>query len=161
MLNSNVTGLPTIVSMSTNSASYVGANDVSGTVNVGIGPNFIYISNLALQNPGLVYVIVGDNSVWPRAPVVSEIKLGSGPNGLSPAYFRVLYYVSSNASSANLAWKGMNSSSKYTLYLVASDYNPFDNANFGVIHSYPIVPEVASWERMVAIGMSILLLMMF
>ena len=161
MLNSNVTGLPTIISTTTNSASYVGSNDISGTPNVGIGPNFIYITNLILSKQGLVYVIVGDNTVWTRAPVISEIKMGSGPNGLPPVYFKVLYYVSSNTTSANLAWSSMSSSGKYTLYLVASDSNPFDNANFGVIRSYAIVPEVASWEKIVAIAIFMLLLVMF
>lgn len=139
----------------------MGANDFSGTPNGGIGPNFIYVTNLALQKAGLVYVIVGDNSVWSRAPVVSEIKMGSGPNGLPPVYFRVLYYLPSNSTSTNLAWTGMSSSGKYTLYMIASDANPFDNANFGVIRSFPIVPEVASWEKMVAIGIAILLLALF
>lgn len=109
MLNSNVTGLPTLVSTSINAVSYVGANDFSGTPSVGIGPNFIYVADLALQYSGLVYVIVGDNQVWPRAPVVSEIKMGSGPNGLPPVFYRVLYYVAGNSTSANLAWTGLKS----------------------------------------------------
>jgi hypothetical protein len=39
----------------------VGPNDISGSPIVGIGPNFIYITNLVLQKSGIVYVIVGDN----------------------------------------------------------------------------------------------------
>ena len=49
----------------------MGPNDVSGTFSLGIGPNFIYIYNLQLSHTGIVYVIVGDNSVWSRAPVIS------------------------------------------------------------------------------------------
>lgn len=139
MLNSNVTGLPTLVSTSVNAASYVGTNDFTGTPSFGIGPNFIYVTNLALQYSGLVYVIIGDNKVWPRAPVVSEIKMGSGPNGLPPVYYRVLYFVTGNATSANLGWTGLKSG-QYTMYVVVSDANPFDNANLGVVRSYSIVP---------------------
>jgi hypothetical protein len=140
MLNSNVTGLPTLLSTSLNSASYVGSNDFSGNPTVGVGPNFIYLTNLNLQYSGLVYVIVGDNTVWSRAPVVSEIKMGSGPNGLPPVHYRVLYYVSGNATSGNLFWSGLKSDGVYTMYVVVSDSNPFDNANLGVVRSYSIIP---------------------
>lgn len=139
MLNANVTGLPTLVSTSVNSPSYVGTNDFSGTPSYGIGPNFIYVTNLQLQHSGLVYVIIGDNTVWTRAPVVSEIKMGSGPNGLPPVYYRVQYYASGNATSANLGWSGLKNG-EYTMYVVVSDANPFDNANLGVVRSYRIVP---------------------
>jgi hypothetical protein len=104
----------------------------------------MYIYNLALQNNGLVYVIVGD-STWTRAPVISEIKKGSGPNGLPPQYFQVLSYKTNNSTSGNLAWTSMSSSGTFSVYIVASDDNPFDNANFGPIHSYNLTAEVPSW----------------
>lgn len=109
MLNTNVTGIPTVVSAGANAAAFVGTNDLAASFRYGTGPNFLYIDNLYLTQNGLVYVIVGKDSVWPRAPVISEIKTGSGPNGLPPAYFRVLHYQSSDPSSANMAWNGLGS----------------------------------------------------
>lgn len=158
MLNSNVTGLPTILSAGANTASYVGTNNIQGTFYLGTGPNFVYIYNLRLQNDGLVYIIIGSNSVWTRAPVVAEIKTGSGPNGLPPVFFRVLPYRTSDPSSGNMAWNGLSSGS-YTMYVVASDSNPFDNANFGPITSYPITAEVPSWEQYIIAGVMTLLLL--
>ena len=40
--------------------------------------------------------------MWTRAPVVSEIKTGSGPNGLPPAFYRVLTYKA--GTRLNMAW---------------------------------------------------------
>lgn len=145
MLNSNVTGIPTIVSAGVNTPSYVGTNSVLGTFSYGTGPNFVYIYNIKLQHNGLVYIIIGDTTVWPRAPVISEIKTGSGPNGLPPVFFRVLAYKSTDANSGNMAWNGLSKGS-YTIYIVASDENPFDNANFGPISSYSITSEVPLGE---------------
>lgn len=145
LLNNNVTGLPTLTSSTVDNVSYVGPNDISGSVTYGVGPNYFYIYNVVLTNNGLVYVIVGDNAVWPRAPVFSEIKTGSGPNGLPPVFFGVMAYKSSVASSGNLAWTSMTSGS-YTVYMVASDDNPFSNANFGTIKSFQISHEVAAFE---------------
>ena len=144
MINTNVTGLPLLLSCSVNSLGYVGSNDISGSFTLGTGPNFMYIYNIALQNNGLIYVIVGDNT-WSRAPVISEIKTGSGPNGLPPKYFQVVSYKATNSSSGNLAWTTMPSSGIFSVYVVASDDNPFDNANFGPIYSYTVTPEVPSW----------------
>ena len=87
LLNSNVTGIPTIVSATANAASYIGVNSISGSFYYGTGPNFVYIYNMQLVSNGLVYVIIGSNSVWPRAPLISEIKTGSGPDGLPPVHF--------------------------------------------------------------------------
>ena len=144
MLNSNVTGIPVLYSISTNTASYVGANDISGTFYLGTGPNFVYIDNLQLTNNGLVYVIIGSVDAWTRAPVISEIKTGTGPNGVPPVFFRVLSYKTTDASSANMAWTSLTNGN-YVMYMVASDDNPFDTANFGNIYSYPISPEVPAW----------------
>ena len=71
MLNTNVTGLPTVVSVSSNTISFVGNNDISGTFRVGAGPNYVYIDNLQLNNNGLIYVIIGTSAAWDRDPVIS------------------------------------------------------------------------------------------
>ena len=84
--------------------------------------------------------------------------MGSGPNGLPPVYFRVLAYAATNSTSANLAWTGLSKGS-YTLYLAASDSNPFDTANFGNIYSYPVTSEVASWETISLVAVVALLLL--
>jgi hypothetical protein len=157
-INTNVTGLPTLQSCSVNSLGYVGANDITGSFTLNTGSNYMYIYNLNLQNNGLVYVIVGD-STWSRAPVLSEIKTGSGPNGLPPQFFQVLDYKTTNSSSANLAWTSMPTTGIFSVYIVASDANPFDNANFGSIHSYTISPEVPSWEKYLFMGIAMLLVL--
>lgn len=38
-----------------------------------------------------------------------------------------------------MAWTGLTNGN-YILYMVASDDNPFDTANFGTIHSWAIAP---------------------
>ena len=43
-----------------------------------------------------------------------------------------------------MAWTGLTSGN-FIMYMVASDDNPFDTANFGVINSYLIVAEVPAW----------------
>jgi len=60
LINTQVTGLPNLVSTSTSSAGYSGANDIQGTLTFYTGPNYLSISNILLQHDGLVYVIVGD-----------------------------------------------------------------------------------------------------
>lgn len=75
---------------------------------------------------------------------MSEIKKGSGPDGLPPADFRVLSYRTTDASSSNMAWTGLGSS-EYKVYIMATDENPFDTANLGIIRSYTISKEVPSW----------------
>jgi len=52
-------------------------------------------------------VIVGNPAQWSRDPLVSEIKKGSGPDGLPPAYFRILSYNSTNSASTYMAWTDM------------------------------------------------------
>ena len=71
MINSNVTGLPTLSALGSNVASYIGPNEIVGTFKYGTGPNFLFITNIVLQQNGLIYVIVGDVTVWTRDPVVS------------------------------------------------------------------------------------------
>jgi hypothetical protein len=121
-----------------------------------MGPNFLYIYNIALAHSGLIYIIVGDPKVWSRAPVISEIKTGSGPNGLPPIFYRVVNYQSGTPSSGNMAWTSL-SGGPYTLYIVVSDNNPFDTATFGAITSYTIQAEVPSWEAYISIGLLLLL----
>lgn len=143
-MNSQVTGIPTLLSVSTNAPTFIGLNSLSGSFNLGVGPNYVYIDNLQLAQNGLVYVIIGNTALWPRAPVISEIKTGSGPNGVPPVFFRVLAYKTSDSSSANMAWSGLTSGN-YMMYVVVSDDNPFDTATFGSIYSYQITPEVPSF----------------
>lgn len=47
-------------------------------------------------------------------------------------------YVSTNPSSGNLVCSNLVGSGSYTLYVVASDNNPFDTANFGAIQKFTI-----------------------
>ncbi len=82
-------------------------------------------------------MIIGDANLWTRDPLISEIKKGSGPDGLPPVDFRVLAYRTTDASSSNMVWTGLGSST-YKIYIMASDDNPFDTANFGQIRSYTI-----------------------
>lgn len=152
-----MTGLPTLLSSTVSTAGFTGANAITGTITYGIGPNFVYFYNVALTNNGLIYVIVGDPTIWTRDPVISEIKTGSGPNGLPPVFFRVLSYQTSDANSGNMAWTTM-SGGPYKLYVVVSDNNPFDTATFSSISSYTINAEVPSWERYVTGGILLLLL---
>ena len=79
---------------------------------------------------------------------MSEIKKGSGPNGLPPVHFRILAYKTTNAVSSYMAWTVLDKST-YDLYIMVSDNNPFDTANFGPITKYTITPEVPKWGFMV------------
>jgi len=92
---------------------------------------------MTLNHNGLIYIIVGDNTVWTRAPLISEIKSGSGPGGSPPVFYKILAYKTSVSTSGNMAWTSMPQGS-FTMYVVGSDDNPFDTANFGVIKSFKI-----------------------
>jgi len=72
------------------------------------------------------------------------MKKGSGPDGLPPVDYRVLAYRTTDLSSSNMAWTGMGNSN-YKMYIMATDDNPFDTANFGTIRSFTISKEVPSW----------------
>ena len=50
----------------------------------------------------------------------------------------MIAYTSTNPSSGNLACTNLAGSGSYVLYVVASDNNPFDTANFGVIQMFTI-----------------------
>ncbi len=153
-------GLPTLVSCTVSAAAYIGANSITGSVSYGVGPNYLYFYNVALTNNGLIYIIVGDPTVWSRAPVISEIKTGSGPNGLPPVFFRVLSYQTGNANSGNMAWTTMTGG-PYIMYVVVSDNNPFATATFGPIYNFTITAEVPSYEKnIVMFGLLLLMCLM-
>jgi hypothetical protein len=58
--------------MTSSAASYVGANDItSSSIFVDVGPTYAYIQGMTMAHNGIIYVIIGDNAVWPRAPVIS------------------------------------------------------------------------------------------
>lgn len=96
-----------------------------------------------MPHNGLIYAVLGDSNIWNKAPLVSEIKSRSGPGGLLPVASRVLTYVKTSAASGSLSFTGLDPDFTYTLYLLASDDNPFDTANLGEIKSYKIVLEMA------------------
>lgn len=131
--------------MAPSAASYVGPIDVVGSsINLDIGPNWVYVSGMTMPQNGIIYVMIGQTNVWPRAPLISEIRRGSGPNGLPPVYYKVLAYRTAEPYSSFAAYTSMSSES-LTLYILASDDNPFDTANFGMIRSYPISAETPKW----------------
>lgn len=58
--------------MASSSNSYVGTNDVvSSSIRVDIGPTWVYVSGMTMPHNGIIYVIIGRNSLWSRAPVIS------------------------------------------------------------------------------------------
>lgn len=99
-----------------------------------------------MPNNGLIYVIIGKASLWPRDPVISEIKKGSGPNGLPPLFFKILGYKTSQASSSYVSYTGMPDENM-TVYILGSDDNPFDDANFQSIIKHEISAEIPTWEK--------------
>lgn len=145
-LNTNVTGLPNLYNYTVNSLSYIGANGVNnlGSFRIDAGPSYLFVEGVTLNNNGLIYYIVGDPNLWKRDPLVSEIKKGSGPDGLPPAYFRILAYKTSDPTSSYLAWTDMTEGT-YNLYIMVSDNNPFDTANLGQINKFSISYETPKW----------------
>jgi hypothetical protein len=57
-----------------------------------------------------------------------------------------------------MAWTSFTGG-PYMMYVVASDNNPFDNANFGVIKSYSISVEVPKWGSNILFALSLALLL--
>jgi hypothetical protein len=108
-LNANVTGLPTLVNYSLNTQSYIGPNAITNLTSfrVDAGPSYLFVEGITLQQNGLIYFIIGDPTTWTRSPLVSEIKKGSGPNGLPPIHFRILAYRTADPTSAYMAWTDM------------------------------------------------------
>lgn len=138
-------GLPAVVSMTPSAASYVGAIDVvASSINVDVGPTWVYVSGMTMAQNGIIYVIIGQTALWPRAPLISEIRRGSGPNGLPPVYYKVLPYRTGEPYSSYAAYTGVGTEN-LTMFLLASNDNPFDTANFGTIRAYDIVAETPKW----------------
>lgn len=58
--------------MAASAASYVGVNDVVSTsIRVDVGPTWVYVSGMTMPHNGIIYVIIGKDSLWPRPPVIS------------------------------------------------------------------------------------------
>lgn len=138
--------MPNLYNYTINSLSYIGTNAISnlGSFRIDAGPSYLFVEGITLNNNGLIYFIVGDPNLWTRDPLVSEIKKGSGPDGLPPVYFRILAYKTSDPTSSYLAWTDMTSGS-YNLYIMVSDSNPFDTANLGQISKFEFSYETPKW----------------
>lgn len=60
-------GLPTLLSMNSSETSYVGNSvDFDGDFNVDVGPTYVYVEGMKLTNDGIIYVIIGEDELWPR-----------------------------------------------------------------------------------------------
>jgi hypothetical protein len=152
-----------LANYSLNTQSYIGPNAITNLTSfrVDAGPSYLFVEGITLQQNGLIYFIVGDPTTWTRAPLVSEIKKGSGPNGLPPIHFRILSYRTADPTSAYMAWTDMPEGT-YDLYIMASDSNPFDTANLGTINKYTFTYEVPKWESLLtALTLSSMLLLIF
>ena len=57
-----------------------------------------------------------------------------------------------------MAWTGMGNSN-YKMYIMATDDNPFDTANFGTIRSFTISKEVPSWQLMAKASLALMVLL--
>lgn len=150
------------------SAAYAGtANDFVSTPFIDVGPNYVYIYGMQLPNNGLIYVIIGthsfdlgDTTLWSRDPTISEIKQGSGPNGLPAEYFQVLAYRTADPMSGYFAYTQLPQGT-FNVYVTCSDENPFDTAHFSGIHIYPIKNEVPAWStRLLAAAVLLALLLL-
>ena len=168
-VNTDIVGMSSLTSYTASTAAYIGtANDLIGTPFVDVGPNYVYVYDMKLPNNGLIYVIIGkdmaylgDTTLWSRDPIISEIKQGSGPNGLPAEYFQVLVYKTADAMSGYFSYTTLPQGT-FTLYIVCSDENPFDTAHFSGIRSYSLKNEIPAWSARLlsaAILLAILLLM--
>lgn len=107
-----------------------------------------------------MYVIIGEDSLWSRAPTISEIKKGTGPNGLPPVYYKVLAYRTDEADTGYAAYTDVGDS-KLNMYIMCSDDNPFDTANFGTIRKYELAAETPKWEsHLIALGVLLALMLL-
>ena len=65
-------GLPAVQFVAPSVAAYVSTNDVvASSIYVDVGPNYVYVHGMTMPNNGIIYVIVGKESVWPRDPLIS------------------------------------------------------------------------------------------
>lgn len=155
---SNVVNLTKVAYVSPSAPAYVGPNDINpASIFVDTGPNYVYVQGITMPHNGIIYIIIGDASVWHRHPVISEIKRGSGPDGLPPLFFRVLGYRTSEFNSSYAAFVSIGTT-KLRMYIMGSDDNPFDTANFGPIRMFEIKAEVPSWQFRLAISIFVILL---
>ena len=113
-----------------------------------------------MPNNGIIYVIIGEKELWSRAPTISQIKKGSGPNGLPPVYYKILGYRTGEVETGYAAYTDVGDAA-LKMYILCSDDNPFDTANFGTIREYDIVAQVPAWENhLVAIGVLLCLMLL-
>jgi hypothetical protein len=88
-----VVGLPPVVSITPSVSTYVGPNSIyADRIYMDAGADYLYIHGITMPNDGLVYLMIAKQGQWERAPFISEIKRGSGPNGLAPLDFKILGY---------------------------------------------------------------------
>jgi hypothetical protein len=65
-------GLPALSSMTASVQPYIGANDINpSSVYIDIGPSYVYVSGMTMPHNGIIYIIIGQDSLWTRAPVIS------------------------------------------------------------------------------------------
>ena len=65
-------GLPALSSMTVSAQPYIGANDINpSSVYIDIGPSYVYVSGMTMPHNGIIYIIIGQDSLWTRAPVIS------------------------------------------------------------------------------------------
>jgi hypothetical protein len=58
--------------MSPSNATYIGSNDmINGTIFVDVGPTYIYVQGMKVQNDGIIYIIIGEDNLWKTDPVIS------------------------------------------------------------------------------------------
>lgn len=82
---SKVVGLSKPIFVSQANSTYVGNNEInSGSIFVDIGPTYAYVQGINMPNNGIIYIIIGKDSLWTRDPLIEEIRKGSGPDGLPP-----------------------------------------------------------------------------
>jgi hypothetical protein len=92
-INNNVIGIPVLINYTVSTTSFVGFQDFTSPENIfiDVGPTYVYVYGMTLPNNGLIYVMIGNynllsignRNIWSRDPLISEIKIGSGPNGQS------------------------------------------------------------------------------
>ncbi len=92
--------------------------------------------------------------------MISEIKQGSGPDGLPPVFYKVLAYRTAEKYSSYAAFTGLGTQN-LNLYILGSNDNPFDTTSFGAIRKFSVKAEVPKWEsRLGILGVLLLIMMM-
>ena len=101
----------------------------------------------------------GDQTLWGRDPIISEIKVGSGPSGLPPVYFQVLAYRTADSMSGYFAYTSLPQGT-FNMYVAVSDENPFDTAQFSAIRKYEIKNEVPTYGVRLVLVMLLLVVVL-